>query len=115
MREDRILLGGEVSGHIFFGENYYGVDDGILASCKIIELAARSREPLSALFDSLPHLHATSELKAMCPDAPLLLRALLARAFTVEEIAPVRGKLSRRFPALFAHNLAFRCRRADQA
>jgi phosphomannomutase/phosphoglucomutase len=69
MREDGILLGGEVSGHMFFGENYYGVDDGILASCKIIELAARSREPLSALFDSVPHLHATPELKAMCPDA----------------------------------------------
>ncbi len=43
------------------------------------------------------------------------LRALLARSFTVEEIAPVRGKFSRSFPSLFAHNLAFRCRRADQA
>ncbi len=39
------------------------------------------------------------------------LRELLARVFTVEEIVPVRGKLSRRFPSLFAHNLAFRCRR----
>src|SRR5437588_2985108 len=69
MREDRILLGGEVSGHMFFAENYYGVDDGILASCKVIELAARSREPLSRLFDTVPHLAATPELKAMCPDA----------------------------------------------
>ena len=42
MREDGILLGGEVSGHMFFAENYYGVDDGILASCKIIEIAARA-------------------------------------------------------------------------
>jgi phosphomannomutase/phosphoglucomutase len=69
MREDGILLGGEVSGHMFFGENYYGVDDGILASCKIIELASRSPEPLSALFDSVPHRFATPELKALCPDA----------------------------------------------
>jgi phosphomannomutase / phosphoglucomutase len=69
MREDGILLGGEVSGHMFFGENYYAVDDGILASCKIIELAARSPEPLSALFDSVPHRLTTPELKAMCPDA----------------------------------------------
>ncbi len=69
MREDRILLGGEVSGHMFFAEDYYGVDDGILASCKVIELAARSREPLSRLFDTVPHLAATPELKAMCPDA----------------------------------------------
>jgi len=69
MREDGILLGGEVSGHMFFGENYYGVDDGILASAKIIEIAARSPEPISRLFDSVPHLKATPELKAMCPDA----------------------------------------------
>jgi phosphomannomutase/phosphoglucomutase len=68
MREDHILLGGEVSGHMFFAEGYYGVDDGILASGKLIEIAARHPGPLSALFDSVPHLHATPELKAMCPD-----------------------------------------------
>ncbi len=69
MREDGILLGGEVSGHMFFAENYYGVDDGILAACKILEVAARATEPLSRLFDSVPHLHATPELKASCPDS----------------------------------------------
>jgi phosphomannomutase/phosphoglucomutase len=69
MREDGILLGGEVSGHMFFAENYYGVDDGLLASCKVLELVSRQPGPASTLFDSLPHLHATPELKAMCPDA----------------------------------------------
>jgi len=68
MREDHILLGGEVSGHMFFAENYYGVDDGILASCKIIEMAASAGGPISRLFDSVPHLRATPELKAPCPD-----------------------------------------------
>jgi len=68
MREDHILLGGEVSGHMFFAENYYGVDDGILASCKIIELAAGSGGPISRLFATVPHLRATPELKAPCPD-----------------------------------------------
>jgi phosphomannomutase / phosphoglucomutase len=68
MRDDHILLGGEVSGHMFFAENYYGVDDGILASCKIIELTARATEPLSRLFASIPHLRVTPELKAPCPD-----------------------------------------------
>ena len=68
MRDDHILLGGEVSGHMFFAENYYGVDDGILASCKIIEMAARASEPLSRTFASVPHLRATPELKAPCPD-----------------------------------------------
>jgi phosphomannomutase/phosphoglucomutase len=68
MREDGILLGGEVSGHMFFGENWYGVDDGILAACKFLELTARSAEPVSAHFDTLPHLFNTPELKAPCPD-----------------------------------------------
>src|SRR5687767_7522826 len=68
MREEHILLGGEVSGHMFFAENYYGVDDGILASAKVIEVVARQPAPASKLFDSLPHLHATPELKAPCPD-----------------------------------------------
>jgi phosphomannomutase / phosphoglucomutase len=69
MREDGILLGGEVSGHMFFAEHYYGVDDGILGAAKILEVLARAPAPASALFDSIPHLHATPELKAMCPDA----------------------------------------------
>ncbi|PYM89453.1 MAG: phosphomannomutase [Candidatus Rokuibacteriota bacterium] len=68
MRDDKILLGGEVSGHMFFAENYYGVDDGILAACKIIEIAARASESMSRLFESVPHLRATPELKAPCPD-----------------------------------------------
>ena len=68
MREDGILLGGEVSGHIFFGEDWYGVDDGILASCRFLQLVAADSRPASAHFDTLPHLHATPELKAPCPD-----------------------------------------------
>jgi phosphomannomutase/phosphoglucomutase len=68
MREDGILLGGEVSGHMFFGEDWYGVDDGILASCRFLQLVASGPEPASAHFDTLPHLHVTPELKAPCPD-----------------------------------------------
>src|SRR2546426_6988872 len=90
MREEGILLGGEVSGHMFFAENYYGVDDGILASCKIIETAARSPEPISRLFDSVEHLCATPELKAPCPDGEKfrvieeLTRELKARYPTID-------------------------------
>jgi len=82
MREDKILLGGEVSGHLFFGENWYGVDDGILASCKFLELCALSSQPVSSHFDTLPHLYNTPELKAPCPDDKKFeVVAELARAF----------------------------------
>ena len=70
MREDGILLGGEVSGHMFFAEGYYGVDDGILASAKIVEIAARTAQPISTLFDSVPHRCATPGAgRRPCPDA----------------------------------------------
>ena len=83
MREDKILLGGEVSGHMFFGENWYGVDDGILASCKFLEVVSRSPEPVSSHFDTLPHQFATPELKAPCPDEKKFeVVADLAREFT---------------------------------
>jgi phosphomannomutase/phosphoglucomutase len=82
MREDGILLGGEVSGHMFFAENWYGVDDGILASCKFLELVSRSPQPVSAHFETLAHLHATPELKAPCPDdQKFQVVAELAREF----------------------------------
>ena len=82
MREDSILLGGEVSGHMFFGENWYGVDDGVLASCRFLQLVAGDTKPASGHFDTLPHLHATPELKAPCPDdKKFALVAELAREF----------------------------------
>ncbi len=82
MREDGILLGGEVSGHMFFGENWYGVDDGILASCRFLQLVAGDTRPASAHFDTLPHLYSTPELKAPCPDdKKFALVAELAREF----------------------------------
>src|SRR5438034_4169220 len=90
MREEGILLGGEVSGHMFFAEGYYGVDDGILAACKVAEIAARHRGPVSTLFDSVPHLYATPELKAPCPDGEKfkvieeLARDLKARYETID-------------------------------
>jgi phosphomannomutase/phosphoglucomutase len=87
MRDDGILLGGEVSGHMFFAENYYGVDDGLLASCKVLEIVAAQPGPASKLFDSMEHLHATPELKAPCPDEE--------KFRVVEELVP---ELRQRYP-----------------
>jgi phosphomannomutase/phosphoglucomutase len=90
MREDGILLGGEVSGHLFFAENYYGVDDGVLAAAKLLDVIARQPAPVSALFDAIPHVAATPELKAPCPDGEKfrvvdeLARELRARYETID-------------------------------
>lgn len=77
MKELSALLAGEVSGHMFFGENYYGYDDAFLATLKILEILARelageneikTPRTFSHLFDDLPETFMTPEFKAHCPD-----------------------------------------------
>jgi len=68
MKEIKAPLAGEVSGHLFFGENYYGFDDALLGAARIIEIIAKSNKPLSEAFNDLPKAFATPEFKAHCPD-----------------------------------------------
>ncbi|MBD3360269.1 phosphomannomutase [Candidatus Peregrinibacteria bacterium] len=68
MKEIKAPLAGEVSGHLFFAENYYGFDDALLAAGKIIEIISNETHPLSQMFNSLPKTFTTPEFKASCPD-----------------------------------------------
>jgi phosphomannomutase/phosphoglucomutase len=68
MRETGALLAGEMSGHIFFGEDYYGYDDAIFAGALLLGIIASAGEPLSALVDSLPRYVSTPEIRVDCPD-----------------------------------------------
>jgi phosphomannomutase/phosphoglucomutase len=61
-------LAGEVSGHMFFAENYYGFDDAFLAAAKLLEIASRSNNTFSGLFNDVPKMFNTPEFKAYCPD-----------------------------------------------
>jgi len=69
MREDGALLAGEVSGHIFFAENYFGVDDGLFAAAKVAGILAGSDQKLSALFADVPTTFATPEIKLPIADS----------------------------------------------
>lgn len=68
MKEIGAPLAGEVSGHLFFAENYYGFDDALLAAGKIAAIVAQSGKPFSQLFENLPRTYTTPEFKAHCPD-----------------------------------------------
>ncbi len=63
MEETGALLGGEVSGHIFIAENYYGFDDAFLAAGKILEIIQNSKKPLIEHFINLPKTYVTPEIK----------------------------------------------------
>jgi phosphomannomutase/phosphoglucomutase len=68
MHEIGSPLGGEVSGHLFVGENYYGFDDAPLVALKTLEIIARSNKSVSDLFDEIPTLPATPEIILDAPD-----------------------------------------------
>jgi phosphomannomutase/phosphoglucomutase len=68
MRETGALLGGEMSGHIFFKERYFGYDDAIYAGARLLEILARSGRTVSDLLADLPPSHTTPEIRVDCPD-----------------------------------------------
>lgn len=68
MKELNAPLGGEVSGHMFFGEDYYGFDDAFLAAVKILGILAAETHPFSQMFNSLPKVFNTPEIKFPCAD-----------------------------------------------
>ncbi|MDX2137986.1 MAG: phosphomannomutase/phosphoglucomutase [Chloroflexota bacterium] len=68
MHEIGSPLGGEVSGHLFMGENYYGFDDAPLVALRTLEIIARSGKTISELFEDIPKLVATPEIILSAPD-----------------------------------------------
>jgi phosphomannomutase/phosphoglucomutase len=68
MKETQALLAGEMSGHMFFKERYFGYDDAIYASLRLLEILAKSGGPLSSLLADLPKSVSTPELRVDCSD-----------------------------------------------
>lgn len=67
MKELNSPLGGEMSGHIFFKERWFGFDDGTYAGARLLEILSRSADP-SAVLDALPSSHSTPELNVACAE-----------------------------------------------
>ncbi len=68
MKEVHALLAGEMSGHIFFADRYFGFDDAVYAGCRILEMLKKDGRKLSEIFDMLPKMTATPEMKVDCAD-----------------------------------------------
>lgn len=69
MEESEALLGGEVSGHIFWADQYFGYDDALLAGAKLLEIAVASNETFTEIFAKLPKTFVTPEEKISVPEA----------------------------------------------
>jgi phosphomannomutase / phosphoglucomutase len=68
MKESKAELAGEMSGHMFFADRYYGFDDALYAACRLMEIVSNSGKPLSAQLADLPKTVTTPEIRFDCPD-----------------------------------------------
>lgn len=70
LRDERAVLAGEMSGHIFFADRYFGYDDAIYASLRLLEILRNSGKPysLKRLLKDIPQMVSTPEIRIDCPD-----------------------------------------------
>jgi phosphomannomutase / phosphoglucomutase len=69
MKETGALLAGEMSGHMFFADRYYGFDDAIYAGMRLAEIVDGADRPVSRFLEDWPKTFNTPELRVDCPDA----------------------------------------------
>ncbi|MFO7667609.1 MAG: phosphomannomutase/phosphoglucomutase [Desulfobacterales bacterium] len=68
MKEEKAELAGEMSGHMFFADRYFGFDDAIYASCRLLEIIANTGKKISELLSDVPKTYSTPEIRVECPD-----------------------------------------------
>lgn len=68
MRETGAIFTGEMSGHMFFADEYYGFDDALYATGRLLRILSNTDQPLSVLFADVPRYYATAETRVPCSD-----------------------------------------------
>ena len=110
MRETGALLGGEMSGHIFFKERYFGYDDAVYAGARLLEILARSGKTAGELLADLAPAHNTPEIRVDCPDevkfrvADGVRDRLRAAGHEIIDVDGVRAKFARGWGLVRASN-----------
>jgi phosphomannomutase/phosphoglucomutase len=69
MKEENALLAGEMSGHMFFADRYFGYDDAIYAAARLLEILSLTGRKLSEILSDVPKTFNTPEIRVDCPDA----------------------------------------------
>ncbi len=68
MKEEGAALAGEMSGHMFFADRYFGFDDATYAACRLLEILATTGRTISELLADVPETFTTPEIRVECPD-----------------------------------------------
>jgi phosphomannomutase / phosphoglucomutase len=89
IKEENAPLAGEMSGHIFFNDRWFGFDDAIYASARLIEILARSKDTLATMMAGLPKTFATPEIRIYASDE-----------IKFKIVDEVRRRLAARYPVI---------------
>ncbi|MCZ2153136.1 MAG: phosphomannomutase/phosphoglucomutase [Bryobacterales bacterium] len=96
MKQEGAVLAGEMSGHMFFADGYYGYDDALYAALRLVDILSRSGRPLSAQLEGLPKMSATPEIRIDSEDGTKFAivreaaRMLAERLYEVNDTDGVR-------------------------
>lgn len=96
MNKKRALLGGELSGHIFFSDEYYGFDDAIYTSARLVSYLSRFKETLSEIRKEIPTSVSTPEIRIPCQDDSVKfsvvkkLKSMFKDKYDINEIDGIR-------------------------
>jgi phosphomannomutase/phosphoglucomutase len=96
MKETKAALAGEMSGHIFFADRYFGYDDAIYAAMRLYEIASATAGPLSSITADLTHTESTPEIRVDCEEEKKFRlveetkKRLVAGKHTINDIDGVR-------------------------
>ena len=68
MKEEGALLAGEMSGHVFYADRFFGFDDAVYTTLRLLEILASTGQPLHELLADVPTTYSTPEIRVECPD-----------------------------------------------
>lgn len=93
MRETGAVLGGEMSGHIFFADRFYGFDDACYAGARVLEILSKTDQKLSEIFAGFPKTFSTPEIRVSCAEEKkaLVIEKLIEEFSKTNEIRTIDG------------------------
>lgn len=93
MKEENAELAGEMSGHMFFKDRYFGFDDALYATCRLLEIIADTGKTVSQLIEDLPVTFTTPEIRIECEDTRKfdVVAAITERFKKTNEVIDIDG------------------------
>lgn len=93
MREEKAVLAGEMSGHIFFADRFYGFDDACYAGARLLDILSKTDEKLSEIFQKFPQTVATPEIRIACAEEnkAVVLQKIIEEFSKTNEVVTIDG------------------------